>query len=717
MKKATTLLRIALYGLYGALTWTVGLLPIWRRRDESGPRSHAEPVLQSVDQPRWLIAIRRQFPRLSSEFLWAVIPLTVVVLGTLVLSCIGIPTYRRMAETLSILRHANALRAVTPVETDALVNTDLILAVRLSGDRGLPLEDSVVSWRVVAGEGGVLASQRVRTNERGEALNTLRVPAEPGRLTVVALAVAANPPSVTFEIDVDSAGTGRLQTVRGDRQTGVSGYFLHEPLGVQVIDRGGKGVRSVVVRFEVLSGGGTVEPQVALTDSQGSASARWRLGPLTGRQEIAAWVPAAGDTVFTFVATAVEAAPPPTESSPEIAEEDVPAAAEPLAEGRVEGVPAPAAEVQPAAGEQLAAATAEPAEDSATAGVGVEEPTSSEESLAVIRRSHAVGGEHVCNLSGGTPSCRGANDRGQAGAGGTDGLVFIAAGLSHSCALDETGAAVCWGGNERGQLGDGTTSDRSEAGPVQADRRFAMLVAGVSHSCGLSVLGQVLCWGANMNGQLGDGTRDDRLQPASVQGAVEFRSVAAGWNHTCGTDAAGTAYCWGLNDEGELGDGSRQERLAPVRIPGSFSALTAGSAHTCGISGGRVLCWGDNASGQLGDGTRQDRSRAVAVPDLGEAVISVAAGALHTCALGESGAVYCWGQNLRGELGDGTTESRSSPTRVAGERAFRSLEAGGGITCAFSTDGSEYCWGQNRSGQLGDGSRTSRSLPTRVVFP
>jgi hypothetical protein len=713
MKKATTLLRRALLGPYTALTRIVGLLAVWRRAEDSGPRSPPGPVFESVHQPRWLITIRRQFPRLSIELLTAIVPLTVVVLGVLFLSYAVLPTFRWMAETLPALKPTKALTAVTPVEADALVNTDLILAVRLSGERGIPLADSVVFWRVITGEGGALASDSVRTNERGEALNTLRVPGEPGHVTVVALAEAARPPRVAFHIDIDSAGASRLRTVSGDRQSGLSGYFLPEPLAVQVVDRSGEGVPSVVVQFQVLSGGGTVDPEVALTDSQGRASARWRLGPGTGRQEITAWIPAASDTVFTFVASAEEAPQPPVESSPAIAEANLGAFAELQSELPAVAVPEPA--VEEPSEDDLAAAQV--TGDSALVGREVEESIPPEESLSPIPRSHTVGGGHVCTLSGGASSCRGSNDRGQLGSGRTEGLLFIAAGLSHTCTLNESGTAACWGGNERGQLGDGTTSDRSEAGRVQGDLRFAMLAAGVYHSCGLSTSGQVHCWGGNINGQLGDGSRDDRPEPATVESAVDFRSIVAGWNHTCGLDAAGVTYCWGLNDEGQLGDGSRLDRLAPVQIPGSFSALAAGSAHTCGIRGERVLCWGDNAFGQLGDGTRQDRPRPVAVDGIGEAAVGLAAGALHTCVLGESGAVYCWGQNLRGELGDGTTENRSTPGPVAGELTFRSLEAGGGVTCAFATDGFEYCWGQNRSGQLGDGSRTSRAVPTRVVVP
>jgi alpha-tubulin suppressor-like RCC1 family protein len=87
---------------------------------------------------------------------------------------------------------------------------------------------------------------------------------------------------------------------------------------------------------------------------------------------------------------------------------------------------------------------------------------------------------------------------------------------------------------------------------------------------------------------------------------------------------------------------------------------------------------------------------------------------VHSCALLTDGSAYCWGQNLHGQLGDGTTQNRSSPTRVAGDIRFRSLYAGGALTCGTATSGEEYCWGLNQAGQLGDGSRESRSAPTAV---
>ena len=178
--------------------------------------------------------------------------------------------------------------------------------------------------------------------------------------------------------------------------------------------------------------------------------------------------------------------------------------------------------------------------------------------------------------------------------------------------------------------------------------------------------------------------------------------------------AGGGLSCWGGNGQGQLGDGTRRDRLTPAPVPGSFRSVVTGSRHTCAISGGRVLCWGDNSFGQLGDGSRQARTEPAAVTGLPAAPVRLAAGAVHTCALLEGGTAWCWGQNLHGQLGDGTNENRAAPSQVAGELTFTSLFAGGALTCGFTTDGEQYCWGLNQAGQLGDGTRDNRASPTRV---
>lgn len=119
------------------------------------------------------------------------------------------------------------------------------------------------------------------------------------------------------------------------------------------------------------------------------------------------------------------------------------------------------------------------------------------------------------------------------------------------------------------------------------------------------------------------------------------------------------------------------------------ASVSAGGTHTCATLAGGVVCWGLNNEGQLGDGTRTDRTTPVSVIGMDMAVTSVSAGLRHTCALTVAGGVKCWGENGSGQLGDGTTTSRTTPVYVdgfaatrppsrpaAGMRARRSPEAG-----------------------------------------
>lgn len=92
----------------------------------------------------------------------------------------------------------------------------------------------------------------------------------------------------------------------------------------------------------------------------------------------------------------------------------------------------------------------------------------------------------------------------------------------------------------------------------------------------------------------------------------------------------------------------------------------------------------------------------------------IAVGGFHSCALDETGRAYCWGQNDAGQLGDGTTANKSTPTPAAGALRFRRITVGVGVTCALTNDNEPYCWGSNSSAALGDGTQTNRSAPTPV---
>ena len=159
--------------------------------------------------------------------------------------------------------------------------------------------------------------------------------------------------------------------------------------------------------------------------------------------------------------------------------------------------------------------------------------------------------------------------------------------------------------------------------------------------------------------------------------------------------------------------------IAP-RIAGAVTTtpapptLASKGGHSCAVvTGGVVSCWGENTNGELGDSTTQNRTTPVVARNLVGAE-SVAAGDHHTCAVTISGTVSCWGQNTAGQIGDGTTTLRKVPTAVSGVTNAKQVAAGLSHSCAVLTTGRIDCWGQNTYGQLGDGSNTSRSTFVEV---
>lgn len=241
---------------------------------------------------------------------------------------------------------------------------------------------------------------------------------------------------------------------------------------------------------------------------------------------------------------------------------------------------------------------------------------------------------------------------------------------------------------------------------------------GSEHTCVATKSGGIRCWGANFSGQLGDGTNVSRNSPASVSGLTGgVSAIAAGSEHTCAVTEGGV-QCWGANASGQLGDGTSASRNTPVNVPGlseGVSAIAAGNEHTCAVVAGRVKCWGSNASGQLGDGTFANRNMPVSISGLPDAVTAISAGAVHTCALTSAGAVWCWGGNFSGQLGDTTNVNRNTPMYASGlSRGIADVAAGAEHTCALTTNGTVKCWGANFSGQLGDGTNINRSVPVNV---
>ena len=286
------------------------------------------------------------------------------------------------------------------------------------------------------------------------------------------------------------------------------------------------------------------------------------------------------------------------------------------------------------------------------------------------------------------------------------------------CELTTAGAAYCWGYNAFGQVGDGTTTDRAVPTAVLGGLTFTSLADGnADHACGLTSGGAAYCWGFNGYGQLGDGTTTNRSGPVAVAGGLTFTQLAVSVNATCGRTSGGALYCWGSAGYGLYGDGVQGTvHLTPTAVVAGgtqFTSVALGQNHACAIAtSGTAYCWGLGVNGEIGDGSTITRTAPTVVPD-GRTYTSLTLGASHTCGLITGGAAYCWGNGVA--VGSGSAGIFVNPTAVSGGLTFTSISAAISTnTCAVTGSGRAYCWGGNSTGQLGDGTTTTQLLPTPV---
>jgi len=223
--------------------------------------------------------------------------------------------------------------------------------------------------------------------------------------------------------------------------------------------------------------------------------------------------------------------------------------------------------------------------------------------------------------------------------------------------------------------------------------------------------------------------------------AANANGIEAGGDLTCGLITLGQAFCWGLNDHGQVGAATDSVcfggiestsgagdsvvtaalpcTLNPRKIasPAEFITIAAGDSSACGINSvGRAFCWGYNRQGQLGNGSTASRS-APSIVTSALTFTSITVGGSHACGLATGGAAYCWGADSLGQLGDGGRINSTTPIPVVLNNApgfFSAISAGFRHTCAVATDGGAFCWGDNGSGQLGNGTINSSDTPFPV---
>lgn len=323
----------------------------------------------------------------------------------------------------------------------------------------------------------------------------------------------------------------------------------------------------------------------------------------------------------------------------------------------------------------------------------------------------------------------------------------VAAGGEHTCALRDNGSVWCWGRNNFSQVGAGGTPFGYDARPIklQTADDWTAIVVGHQHSCGLRGGGNAWCWGRGDSGQLGNGMTSGSATPVQYTEPQDYpyEQLSAGAYHTCALRSGGGlrtcagSVTLGFPDATPSYTGSFLESISSggdescaITATGrvtcdvlgedavgnsahAYTAVDVGDSFWCALaSGGTLYCAGDGIWGQLGNGANTSSATPV---QAGSSLywVQVSAGGRHACGITADGTLYCWGANERGQLGDTTTQRRGTPTYVG--TGWEKVSAGADHTCAIKTDDSLWCWGKGEYGRLGSNGTTDRTSPTRVV--
>ena len=363
-------------------------------------------------------------------------------------------------------------------------------------------------------------------------------------------------------------------------------------------------------------------------------------------------------------------------------------------------------------------------------------------------------------------------------------IVQISVNGDHACALTSRGGVVCWGKGDVGQLGNGDVVDKNHPVTVVTAEEsseplvgIVQIASGGEHTCALTQLGGVLCWGNGSNGRLGNGVPDNKSHPVAVvdgdgNSLGNIVQISSGGSHTCALDREGNIFCWGRGSEGQLGNDASSDQDHPVAVvdaEGSTNPLSnivqisLGSSHTCALNReGRLACWGLGSTGQLGNESFNNKDHPVAVVEaegstdpLGN-IAQVDSGGNHTCAMTSGGRVLCWGRGAGGQLGHGNSldsGDKDAPLAVvekgSGSRPLRlgvktlpwgcyedgtcqhlppresyhdsgggflgQVSAGTGFSCALTFEGGVQCWGMGNFGQLGNNANSDTDHPVAVA--
>ena len=198
-------------------------------------------------------------------------------------------------------------------------------------------------------------------------------------------------------------------------------------------------------------------------------------------------------------------------------------------------------------------------------------------------------------------------------------------------------------------------------------------------------------------------------------------TLAGGLYHSLAVDSAGRVLSWGEDGSGQLGSGRATFVSTPTLIKdmptGTVTALAAGVFHSLALmDDGRVLAWGDNAEGVLGDGSTQSHSSPLPVLGL-PSMQRIHSGERHAVGTDTQGRLWSWGLNHMGQLGHSSSAYQSNVPLQVSLAGVLDARGGAAHTVALTSTGEVWAWGDNRMGQLGTSTPSQSGTPVRVIFP
>ena len=294
----------------------------------------------------------------------------------------------------------------------------------------------------------------------------------------------------------------------------------------------------------------------------------------------------------------------------------------------------------------------------------------------------------------------------------------------NACTADScnvlTGACSYAPTNDGGVCGLGGTCNSGTCAPMS--KGWAKSIKGNSYGyffCAQTQKDALACWGRNDQGQLGAASSaTSSNQPLLVEGIVGVKAYDAGTDHACAIDKDDKLWCWGDGLNYALGTGANTtDSNKPVAVTAVKAAtdVCAGDGYTCVVKpDGTMACWGDNLYGQLGNGSTTDSAAAVDVKDLAE-VVAIDCDNNAVCAVTSAGQLYCWGDNGDKEIDAAQSTYVTTPHLMA-TNLVQVFGSGYDTNC-WNVGGALYCKGDNFAGQLGNGTTTDSSDPVLVKGP